>query len=667
MSHRLDRLELEIKTADEALARPLLERLSRLHHQALQDVLARVLDQLSPAGAVHRLERLELDLGEIPPDRLERELPLRLERALREALPARLPEALVREAPPPVDPAGAADDPTVARQLELLASYASSGQLPWWAPRDDPRQIPAALEEALAIAREVPAAERASWWRTLAPNGIARERLLAAAEAAQRPGLRQALLEGLLPDSQTAGLPKPRAVVANAERQEAAEEANRERLEAAEEANRDRLETTEAANADRLEAFQTPLEQAAPMGDGSPPVDGAAAADDPTVARQLELLASYASSGQLPWWAPRDDPRQIPAALEEALAIAREVPAAERASWWRTLAPNGIARERLLAAAEAAQRPGLRQALLEGLLPDSQTAGLPKPRAVVANAERQEAAEEANRERLEAAEEANRDRLETTEAANADRLDEAERANRERLEAAERANAERQEAAEGPLPVREPPRPSDPASAAPGSSQPRRGAQGAVDRLELLGLPIVTARAAAPSLEEPLTVDGAGLVLLWPFLETLLSRLAWLTPERAFLGAAEQQRAVALLGCLVEGDPRPPEWRLTLAKLLCGVALEEVCAPEEPLEEAEVAEAEALLRAVLAHGEGLLGKANEELRHEWLRRPGLLSWRPGAWLLVVEQREGDDALEQLPWRWDWIRLPWMEELLQVVW
>jgi hypothetical protein len=163
-------------------------------------------------------------------------------------------------------------------------------------------------------------------------------------------------------------------------------------------------------------------------------------------------------------------------------------------------------------------------------------------------------------------------------------------------------------------------------------------------------------------------VEGAGLVLLWPFLATLFARLGWLTPQRRFVDAPAQQRALALLGYLVGGDPEPPEWHLPLAKLLCGLPLDAVFALEEDLSAAELAEAERLLQAVLAHGDGQLGDEVASLRASWLQRPGLLRWRPQAWLLVVQQRdELDGALERLPWGVSLLRLPWMAELVQVAW
>jgi hypothetical protein len=167
---------------------------------------------------------------------------------------------------------------------------------------------------------------------------------------------------------------------------------------------------------------------------------------------------------------------------------------------------------------------------------------------------------------------------------------------------------------------------------------------------------------------EDFQVDGAGLVLLWPFLETLLDRLEWLSQERQFVGEAEQQRAMALLGFLADGDPKPPEWRLPLVKLLCGASLESLWGLEGDLSEVEQGEAEKLLGAALAHAEGWLGEEIAVLRGQWLQRPGLLTRRPGAWLLVVQRRDDlDGALERLPWSWSWIRLPWMTELIQVAW
>ena len=137
--HRIHQLELEIHTGEKRLAQALLPRLSRLHHQRLAPLLERICDGVSPDERQHRLQTLELDLGPLALERLEDEFAERLERALRQALLQRLrptrPEVPAPAAHTPAPRAATGDD------AELIATYAASGNLPWWAPRDQPEQI----------------------------------------------------------------------------------------------------------------------------------------------------------------------------------------------------------------------------------------------------------------------------------------------------------------------------------------------------------------------------------------------------------------------------------------------------------------------------------------------------------------------------------------------
>ena len=500
-SHRLHRLELEISSGEEPLARSAMDRLSRLHHAALESLLERVFSELSPPGRWDRLERLELDLGTLQATNLEQQLPQRLEVALRRALAARLPPRQPPPLPPqlpqapadpnrpqpptatvppaaataPARPAGDADG--LQRQLELLAVFTATGTLPWWAARHDRQLIAAALDTALALP---PPELRALLRQLTGPPGepsAALQRLLAAASPLQRPQLEQAL--------------------------EAALQA-------------------EAPDA-------TPSTIAAP-----------------------EAPAE-----------PEPNPPS-PSALDTALALP---PPELRALLRQLTGPPGepsAALQRLLAAASPLQRPQLEQALEAALQGDAVRA-------------------------------AREDELQT------------------------------------------------PRADAPPAPQP-----GAADDNELV-------------------IDGAGVVLLWPFLESLFSHLELINGDRVFAGEAQRRRAMALLGFLVDGDGDPPEWRLTLAKLLCGALPLAPYGLESPLSDGEQAEAEGLLQAVLGHAAGRLGDDGTSLRQEFLQRPGLLSARPGAWVLQVERRPVDLVLDGLPWSWSWIRLPWMDDLLQVVW
>ena len=174
----------------------------------------------------------------------------------------------------------------------------------------------------------------------------------------------------------------------------------------------------------------------------------------------------------------------------------------------------------------------------------------------------------------------------------------------------------------------------------------------------------------ASNLADPdeLAIDDGGLVVLWPFLDTLLSRLEFVDPElKLFASEQARNQAIALLSFLVEGDPEPPEWRLALAKVLCGLSPLAPWRLEEPLRPEALAEGEKLLEAVIAHG-GLAEKMEpQDLRNLILRRPAVLTSRTGAWLLRVERRAEDGLLDRFPWGWSWIRLPWMDHPLQVEW
>ena len=527
-SHRLHRLELEITTSEEPLARSVMDRLSRLHHAALESLLERVFSELSPPGRWDRLERLELDLGPLQASDLEQQLPQRLEAALRRALASRLspplppplppsippllqqpliqpPAAPNRPQPPsatdppatPTAPAGpAADADGLQRQLELLAVFIATGSLPWWAPRHDRHLIAAALDSALALP---PPELRALLQQLAGPSGkssAALKRLLAAASPQQRP---------------------------------------------------------------RLEAALKAPQEAALQEEGL------------EVALQAEPIAATA--------------------LDTALAL----PPPELRALLRPLAgPSGApsaALQRLLAAASPQQRPRLEEAL--------QGVALQKA-------------------------------LKPTEAAASNPTATARTA----TPAAPPPPLALQLPKATPLPAQQPPR---------------------------------QLSHTESDLDDELVIDGAGMVLLWPFLETLFSRLELLTQERLFGDEAQRQRAMALLGFLVDGDGDPPEWRLTLAKLLCGALPQAPYGLDAPLSDAEQAEAQGLLQAVLGHADGRLGDDGAALRQDFLQRPGLLSARPGAWVLQVERRPGDEVLEGLPWSWSWIRLPWMDDLLQVVW
>jgi Contractile injection system tape measure protein len=161
-----------------------------------------------------------------------------------------------------------------------------------------------------------------------------------------------------------------------------------------------------------------------------------------------------------------------------------------------------------------------------------------------------------------------------------------------------------------------------------------------------------------------LLVDNAGVVLLHPFLPRLFDGLGVAAGDEL----VDPGRALCLLHHLATGELTAPEHQLTLAKVLCGVALDEPAEADVGLTDVETAEAIAVLDAAIGHWGALGGSAPDALRGEFLMRPGMLAVdADGDWLLRVEARTADILLDQLPWGVSLVKLPWMDRLLRVEW
>ncbi len=170
---------------------------------------------------------------------------------------------------------------------------------------------------------------------------------------------------------------------------------------------------------------------------------------------------------------------------------------------------------------------------------------------------------------------------------------------------------------------------------------------------------------ALPEEGEAIYLEGAGAVILHPFLEELF-RDRELLAQRDFRDAAARHRGVHLLGLLGFGREGIPEYKLLLAKLLCGLPFEE---PLEPagLDDDDRAACGTLLRAVLGHWAALRSGSPDWLREQFFLREGKLEAVDSGWRLTVERRVQDVLLARLPWGLGVIGLPWMEERIFVRW
>ncbi len=164
---------------------------------------------------------------------------------------------------------------------------------------------------------------------------------------------------------------------------------------------------------------------------------------------------------------------------------------------------------------------------------------------------------------------------------------------------------------------------------------------------------------------EDIYVEGAGMVILHPFLQELFNSLD-LLEDRRFRDQLSQRRAIALLTYLTFSEIDIPEYELLLPKLLCAWPWENPLPPYD-LSEAEHQACDELLSAVLRHWSALRSSSAEWLRQGFFWRDGKLTPVGRGWSLTVECRAQDVLLNKLPWGIGVIRLPWMTDFLHVSW
>jgi hypothetical protein len=165
---------------------------------------------------------------------------------------------------------------------------------------------------------------------------------------------------------------------------------------------------------------------------------------------------------------------------------------------------------------------------------------------------------------------------------------------------------------------------------------------------------------------ERLEVSNAGVVLLWPLLPGLLSQLGVVERGR-FVDPSARIHAVCWLDALVWRDGATAEWRTPLTKLLCGYPLEEPLFPWAVPDDAVAAQLEAWLSAIPAQLPGLARCTAGDLRRLFLQRPGDLVWKQAHWTLRVQPDASDILLADVPWPLNHFALPWLDDPMKIDW
>ncbi len=178
-------------------------------------------------------------------------------------------------------------------------------------------------------------------------------------------------------------------------------------------------------------------------------------------------------------------------------------------------------------------------------------------------------------------------------------------------------------------------------------------------------------REGLVSKKEKDAVDGiyirhAGLVLLHPFLQYFFKEFD-LFVDAQFKDKTAQQTAVHLLHYLATGGEQAVEADQIMEKYLCGMYVYEPMDRFIALSDEMKKECTQVLEAVVKHWKVLKNTSPDGLREAFLNRNGKLNLGGDREHLMVEGSALDILLDQLPWNYAMISLPWLKKLLYVDW
>jgi len=163
-------------------------------------------------------------------------------------------------------------------------------------------------------------------------------------------------------------------------------------------------------------------------------------------------------------------------------------------------------------------------------------------------------------------------------------------------------------------------------------------------------------------------VQYAGLVLLHPFIYRFFVHTGILEDQRKDIPFFKLPRAAALMHFLATGSTEIYEFELGFIKLLLGMDTEQSLPVSEGLiSQQDKEEAESLLQSVISHWYVLKNTSIDGLRTSFLQRNALLHQTEEGWMLQMETASFDMLINQLPWSFTIIKLPWMKKPIFTEW
>ena len=168
--------------------------------------------------------------------------------------------------------------------------------------------------------------------------------------------------------------------------------------------------------------------------------------------------------------------------------------------------------------------------------------------------------------------------------------------------------------------------------------------------------------------DDSIYVENAGLVILWPFLGHLFTRLGLLEDPKTFKDDQALQKAILLTQYMVTGVTEFSEEALVLNKIICGAEVNHYVDVSLPIEPSEIEMCNSLLQNAVLKNWGNLNKSSiQALRETFLIREGVLKKNDKDYLLIVKDKTVDILLKDITWTISIVQTGPMENKIMVEW
>lgn len=166
--------------------------------------------------------------------------------------------------------------------------------------------------------------------------------------------------------------------------------------------------------------------------------------------------------------------------------------------------------------------------------------------------------------------------------------------------------------------------------------------------------------------EDSIYIRNAGLVIAWPYLNTLFDKCGYLDGNK-FKDIESRDKAVILSQYLVVGSDEILEEDLSLNKILLGIPLVEFVDASVQLTDFEKSMTESLLQGIIANWSTLGNTSVQGLRDTFLNREGALVKKDMDYKLKVKVETFDVLIPTIPWNITMIQTSFMNLRLLVEW